>query len=536
VHKCMLLHSIFSHKPFLFLTRLQPTAGMIKNINEIASERSIKWNPDEEDLRKRSYYSIQSIIILGRCLCSGHASKCKESGDDVGIGDDEKLPQCECQDNTCGRHCDKCCPLFNQRPFRYGTPQEENRCEKCECHGNAMECEYSEEVDRKGLSLSARGKFSGGGVCVNCAKNTTGVNCEKCLPNFYRPSGLAANADVPCLPCSCDTRGIVSGSDCDEPCQCKAHVTGQRCDKCLEGHFGLSHDNVEGCLKCYCSGISTRCTSHAVESQSVETLEGWTVTDISKVHKAYPTRDNETNFMVFGMYELPDVDTVYWSAPQLYLGNKLESYGSHFTVDMNWVIVRGDVSGKPTNGPNFVMIGRNGMKIAFGDGIFENSNATFDFVLKEDGWYHIPKSVKDIVKRLRRTEYRGDPVTRTQFMSVLINLDSVLIRGTYHSDQAEGILKRVTMLAGEARNSNEIIKNIEELRRESFVEKCECPAGYSGLSCEICAFGYIAVYENSSNHETITKCHKCDCNGHAASCDLVRNKCGECLFNTHGDK
>ena len=37
----------------------------------------MKWEPEETDLLKRNYYSIQSIIAFGRCHCSGHAAKCK---------------------------------------------------------------------------------------------------------------------------------------------------------------------------------------------------------------------------------------------------------------------------------------------------------------------------------------------------------------------------------------------------------------------------------------------------------------------------
>lgn len=70
----------------------------------------------------------------------------------------------------------------------------------------------------------------------------------------------------------------------------------------------------------------------------------------------------------------------------------------------------------------------------------------------------------------------------------------------------------------------------------SLVEECECPMGYTGRSCENCAFGYARVYENNTAHERIGKCIKCECNGHVAECDLVLDKCGECLHNTYGDR
>lgn len=515
-------------------------------------------------------------MVIGRCYCSGHAAKCRELPEE---GD--KRPQCECMHNTCGKNCDKCCPLFNQRPFRVGTPQKENKCEKCQCHGHATECRYSEDVDKRNLSLNMRGKISGGGVCVNCTKFTTGINCEKCQSGFYRPYDRAPDDDEPCIACdcnvkgssgicnpvggecvckegftgpkcdkcavgfqgencekcSCDIRGTVPGEECEEPCHCKANVEGDKCDKCKAGYFALTMDNPDGCLKCYCSSIATTCESYEVERSSYETLEGWLVTDISKSQIAYPVKDNDTGFYVFGMYELPDVEAVYWSAPESYLGNRLENYGSHFVFQLDYVIVRGDTSGKPTSGPNLILIGKNGMKIAYGDGIFTNSNASVDVKLSEDGFYHVPKNVKDIITRLRRTDYKGDPVTRSQFLSVLKDIDSILIRGTYHTDQAEGILRRAKLYSGNLETSNEIFESdLNDQKKSSVVEKCHCPQGYTGLSCESCMFGHISIIENSTTHEKILKCLPCGCNGHSESCDVSNNKCGECVHNTIGER
>ncbi|CRK93554.1 CLUMA_CG007087, isoform A [Clunio marinus] len=484
--------------------------GMLKNISEIESERSIKWEPDEDDLEKRRYYSIQSIIVLGRCHCSGHAGKCREQIDE-NDKNFNKLPQCECMHNTCGKNCEKCCPMYNQKPFRIGTPQKENRCEKCQCYGHASECRYSPDIDKRNLSINIKGKMTGGGVCLNCTKNTTGINCEKCLPNFFRPNNRPPDHEEPCIPCkcnskgsvgacnpiggdcickpgfagpncdhcdigfsgencekcSCDNRGILPGGECDEVCHCKMFVKGEKCDKCVDGYFGLNKENPEGCSKCFCSGIATTCESYEVKRNFTETLDGWSVTDISKTQIAYPTRDNETGYMVFGMYELADVEAVYWSAPEVYLGNRLE--------------------------------------------------------------------MKDIITRLRRTEYRGDPVTRTQFMSVLTNVDSILIRGTYHTDQAEGILRRATLYSGDISSSNDIIQ-VEASNVFSLVEKCHCPRGYDGLSCEECTFGHIKIYDNSTTHEKIIKCLPCNCNGHSESCNVETNECGECAHNTIGER
>lgn len=47
------------------------------------------------------------------------------------------------------------------------------------------------------------------------------------------------------------------------------YVEGQSCDKCSSGYFGLSQQNPEGCMKCYCSGISATCESSSIVTNTV---------------------------------------------------------------------------------------------------------------------------------------------------------------------------------------------------------------------------------------------------------------------------
>lgn len=34
---------------------------------------------------------------------------------------------------------------------------------------------------------------------------------------------------------------------------------GEECDQCKPGFFALHEDNPEGCIECFCSGLSTEC-------------------------------------------------------------------------------------------------------------------------------------------------------------------------------------------------------------------------------------------------------------------------------------
>lgn len=105
-----------------------------------------------------------------------------------------------------------------------------------------------------------------------------------------------------------------------------------------------------------------------------------------------PTLDDR-GMLSIGNYELPGIEAYYWLAPKLYLGNKLEAYGSDLLFKVHWVVMRGDTSGKPTKGPNLVIIGNNGMHIAHGDDLFIGTNMTFRIKLQEYNWYHVPSEV-----------------------------------------------------------------------------------------------------------------------------------------------
>lgn len=41
----------------------------------------------------------------------------------------------------------------------------------------------------------------------------------------------------------------------------QANVQGDECNICQDGHFFLSESNPDGCLKCWCSGVTNRCSS-----------------------------------------------------------------------------------------------------------------------------------------------------------------------------------------------------------------------------------------------------------------------------------
>ncbi|VDM31174.1 unnamed protein product [Hydatigera taeniaeformis] len=269
----------------------------------------------------RYYYSIRNIKIGGKCICNSHANTCGRK-----IIDGVPRAVCDCQHNTCGYTCERCCPLFNQQPWRPGA-----MCEECNCHGKADSCVYNQTVANLQLSLNRYNVREGGGVCIGCREQTTGINCEDCVAGYYRPLNVAPEAKNPCVPCNCNLHGStgvcvsndammpekhpgdcicregftgrlcdrcaegyydspiapgeclkcpcdVAGSHrgqgyrCQPPCNCKPNVDPESlCKACMPGHFNLDDEDPEGCQACFCMGLSKEC--HSVSVSTARRLE-----------------------------------------------------------------------------------------------------------------------------------------------------------------------------------------------------------------------------------------------------------------------
>uniref|UniRef100_A0A673CRX7 Laminin subunit alpha 3 n=1 Tax=Sphaeramia orbicularis TaxID=375764 RepID=A0A673CRX7_9TELE len=181
---------------------------------------------------RRYYYSIKDISIGGRCVCHGHAQVCGGTRDH-----DSPNRSCECQHNTCGESCDRCCPGFNQKPWRAATVNSPNECQPCQCFSHAFDCYYDPEVEKRGASLDTFGRYDGGGVCIGCQHNTAGVNCERCIEGFYRPFGVPPESPIGCIPCRCDGRTTAGCEMGSGRCICKPQFAGENCDRCADGYI-----------------------------------------------------------------------------------------------------------------------------------------------------------------------------------------------------------------------------------------------------------------------------------------------------------
>lgn len=70
------------------------------------------------------------------------------------------------------------------------------------------------------------------------------------------------------------------------------------------------------------NGLNTR-----LLFQIEKVFKDWLLTDLSGKHFRTPLVDNDQVIAV-GNYEIPGIESLYWLAPEEFLGNKLEAYNA----------------------------------------------------------------------------------------------------------------------------------------------------------------------------------------------------------------
>ncbi|KAK7100471.1 laminin subunit alpha-2-like isoform X2 [Littorina saxatilis] len=525
----------------------------------------------DPSVTRRYFYSIKDISIGGQCICYGHATYCRRRSD---------IPdrfQCQCQHNTGGDNCEQCLPLFNQKPWRTGGIQGLG-CEACNCHGKAMECAYNATVDAEGSSLNMEGSYEGGGVCLNCQEFTMGINCERCLNGYYRPGGYAPTAPMPCRPCNCretatstsqcvpddsrvdeglnpgdcickpgfggaDCRGCAFGYSgypncrpcpcnpagsvdpkaCNQPCRCKANVGGRDCGQCLPGYFNLDRNNPDGCMECFCFGVTTQCASAGWGLSEISHMDDWVLSTLEDggltllarrfngwlEAKTYLLDVNniDVNISPTSTRYTPNKEVHYWLAPMMFLGNRMSSYGGRLKYTVKFTLDGNLADRFHLPDPDLILRG-SGMTIAHGRQYKrENLENMVSIRLTEDEWYHLENR---------------QPVTRQEFMTVLYSLQQLMIKATYHTAQDTVFLRDVSLdVASPLVMSNRTLTSVEQ---------CQCPEGYAGLSCESCTPGW----RRESNQLYAGVCRRCECYNHASECDPNTGACQACRHNTAG--
>uniref|UniRef100_A0A8C0ERI5 Laminin subunit alpha-1 n=1 Tax=Bubo bubo TaxID=30461 RepID=A0A8C0ERI5_BUBBB len=515
-------------------------------------------DPKELDpiVTRRYYYSIKDISVGGMCICYGHARSCP-------LDEITKKLQCQCEHNTCGESCNKCCPGYHQKPWRPGTISAGNKCEKCNCHNKAEDCYYNQSIADQKRSMDIHGQYIGGGVCLNCTQHTTGINCEMCAAGYFRPHKVSPYEDHPCYPCGCDPFGSLSsdcvkdertwpgqcqcregytGEKCDrcafgyrgypnclrcncsligsinddpctEPCLCKENVEGENCDLCKPGFYNLQERNPQGCTECFCFGVSDVCDSLTWPISQISDMTGWLVTDLYNARSVQPQRSQFDGPRQISINNTEAVKvlkhTYYWSAPETYLGNKLTAFGGDLKYTVSYDIPMESVDSDIVSSVDVIIQGNGQILSTRAAGTtlqpYEEYSNAVRFVSENFIDFNTKKAID-----------------RERLMTVLVNVTHLMIRANYNiAKKAVYRLDSVTLDTAGA--------NVIDLSSAPDVEFCECPQGYTGISCESCLPGYYRV--DGILFGGI--CQPCKCNGHAAECD-IHGVCFACQHNTTG--
>ncbi|XP_046433556.1 laminin subunit alpha [Neodiprion fabricii] len=408
------------------------------------------------------------------CNCPSTANCAPETG------------ECICPPNVSGQRCDVC------KPRTYGFDPIIG-CEDCNCDPNGV-------IDND-LQCNLYN-----GNC-NCKVNVIGRQCDKCRPGY---------AEYPyCIECECDIRGTTADI-CDQKtaeCFCKSNVQGSGCDVCAEGTFDIQLNNPNGCTKCFCFGKTTRCSSASLYKTYVTDMNNWKAAIINEkignvtILKNVPISQNNSQIFMSLTHNETFENTIYFSAPDTYLGKRLTAYGGYLKYLIYYTT---GPFGEAVAGADVILYGANTYLLYSGD---EQPPSSMDF-----------EASVQIVETNFRTLNDLD-ATRDQIMVVLEDLQGIYIRAKYWQPSVMIWLSYVTL-----DDATETYSSSSSVIASS-VEQCHCPPNYKGLSCEECATGYYRV--SSGPHGGY--CVPCQCNDHSNTCDVNTGRCYDCKHSTTGD-
>uniref|UniRef100_A0A8C3T706 Heparan sulfate proteoglycan 2 n=1 Tax=Chelydra serpentina TaxID=8475 RepID=A0A8C3T706_CHESE len=413
------------------------------------------------------------------CNCHGHSSSC-----------DRVFGYClNCQHNTEGPQCNKCKPGF----FGDATRGNTTACRACPCP-------YTDSMRR--FSDSCFLDTDGQATCDACAPGYTGRRCQRWVPGALGEQQGSQEF------MKCDKRG--SSDSTGGACRCKPNVVGHLCNECTSGAFYLSDQNPDGCLKCFCMGVSRQCASSSWNRE--QAMDGerahFSLANLANTRTVSEgIRSPSHAELAFSAFHALPRDVYYWVLPDRFKGDKVTSYGGelHYTVMYSAAHGAHPLPGQPD-------------VLLRGNGIFLEHFAEADPLPGTPTRLTVP-----FRERAWRRADRQD-ATREHLLMALADIDLFMIRASYMDRPAESRLSNIRM--------DVAVPHATGLEQAVEVEECTCPPGYRGPSCQDCDVGYA----RTTSGLYLGTCERCDCSGHSTECDAETGDCQNCQDNTEGTR
>ncbi|RWS31437.1 Basement membrane-specific heparan sulfate proteoglycan core protein-like protein [Leptotrombidium deliense] len=208
----------------------------------------------------------------------------------------------------------------------------------------------------------------------------------------------------------------------------------------------------------------------------------------------------------------PDESYMYWSLPREFLGNQLNSYGGYLQYTVRF---QSPYFPRPVTRAADVII--TGSGITLYHVIRDEVKPSEEKRIRIRFWEGEMDKSESV---LRGEAPAADKTTREDIMNVLKQIESIYIRASYDRELVESVITNVEM-------ETAFVSNASQLQPAVFVEKCTCPEGYVGNSCEECAPGFVRYGDRCMKMQ-------CQCFGHSLECDERTRECRSCQHNTEG--
>ncbi|XP_077998512.1 uncharacterized protein LOC144451517 [Glandiceps talaboti] len=253
---------------------------------------------------------------------------------------------------------------------------------------------------------------------------------------------------------------------------------------CQGSFFNADAVTTAECVRCFCFGLANQCESSTYfvtqekilhsdlgqvpqGTQGVQLGNRLSATSVEPVDSRYLQIQDQTGELIMWHFtRVLGSGDFYWMLPSRFLGNQLASYGG--TLEYS---IRYQPAAIPTTHDIAdCIISGSGITLAYtiSNQPAQNSQVRRSVEFREFGWMREETGRSDLTVR--------EPATRADLMRVLANIDTFLIRASYQSDMTYSSIGDISF--------DTAIPQPTGQPRAVFVEDCQCPRGFTGLSCE----------------------------------------------------